>query len=250
MGLMMPSIIMAEVITEVADTTEVAVITEVVDITEVAVIMEAVVAADMEVDTEAAVTKLINKLMGLTMPSIIVAAIITEALTIGARITEVAAITEVAEVDMEAAVMKKKEINIVGDFSVFASVFFSVFLYRRVSPVRFCTSLGAPDLVGDGGGQITRCLLRIDPVSLVLVCPFVCCFGAGGFGGGVVGEIYFILVGFFCCIASRFQRYFIVYGLELWIPFDPLLSGLRLVLKYPRYRGACFGSRCLRSTFR
>ncbi|XP_058205177.1 uncharacterized protein LOC131319083 isoform X3 [Rhododendron vialii] len=114
MGLMMPSIIMAVVITEVVDITEVAVITEVVDITEVAVIMEAVVAADTEVDTEAAVTKLINRPIGLMMPSIIVAAVITEALITGALITEVATVMEVAEVDMEAAVMKKMGINIIG----------------------------------------------------------------------------------------------------------------------------------------
>ncbi|KAI8550696.1 hypothetical protein RHMOL_Rhmol06G0127800 [Rhododendron molle] len=39
-------------------------------------------------------------------------------------------------------------------------------------------------------------------------------------------------------------------GFELWISLDPLLSRRRLVLMYPRYRGACYGSRCLRSMFR
>ncbi|KAI8524478.1 hypothetical protein RHMOL_Rhmol13G0152400 [Rhododendron molle] len=69
---------------------------------------------------------------------------------------------------------------------------------------------------------------------------------AGDFSPGYLLDFSY----FCCCIAFRFQRCFIVYGFELWISFDPLLSKPRLVLTYRRYRGACFGSRCLRSTFR
>ncbi|KAI8562624.1 hypothetical protein RHMOL_Rhmol03G0049300 [Rhododendron molle] len=81
---------------------EVAVIIEVVDIMEVA-------------DMEAAVTKLINRLMGLMMPSIIMASVFTDPLITEVAAAMEAAITEVAEVDTEAAVTRKRElINIMG----------------------------------------------------------------------------------------------------------------------------------------
>ncbi|KAI8538213.1 hypothetical protein RHMOL_Rhmol09G0085100 [Rhododendron molle] len=129
----------------------------------------------------------------------------------------------------------------------------SSFISRSVVPGPAATliSLGAPDLVGDGSGQIIRRLLRNGPLLVVLVVRLTAVLGLVG-GGGVVGVGGGPVVLFWAAadFGWIFQRYVIVYGFELWIPFDPLLSGSRLVLKYPRYRGACFGSRYLRSTFR